>query len=223
MLKVYNYGSKWSDHMGIALAFPISYKLLDCSQIVIGETIKKNEPNESYYEKLWYNIREYFNYKDDREIVSIRNAKKRHNGIMGIKLLIKNKIYWFATYHFPCAFYDPLLMELHAEACIKWLEKLDGPVIFGSDMNSLENSNVYKLFKEKFKSVYYEEYGKEPVSTNNVDRKRFGKFSGVIDYIWVSKEIKINSVKKIKDNIELMPNKNEPSDHLPIICDIDLL
>jgi mRNA deadenylase 3'-5' endonuclease subunit Ccr4 len=222
MFKVYNYGSKWSDHMGIALAFPISYKIIDCSQMVIGESIKTTEPNEPYYEKLWYYIWEYFNYKDEREFVSIRNAKRRHNGIMGVKLLIDNKLYWFATYHFPCAFYDPLLMNLHAEACIKWLEKLDGPVIFGSDMNSLPNSNVYKLFKEKFKSVYYEEHGKEPVSTNKVDSKRFGKFSGTIDYIWVSKEIKINSVKKILDDIKVMPNINEPSDHLPIICEIEL-
>tara|TARA_A100001015_G_C15030782_1_gene733114 strand:+ start:457 stop:1347 length:891 start_codon:yes stop_codon:yes gene_type:complete len=221
MFKVYNYGNKWSDHMGIALAIPMEYKIIEFSQKVISENINIKEAEESYFDKLWYSVREYFKYRDQRDLISIRNAKKRHNAIMAVKLLINDKEYWFSTYHFPCAFYDKLLMELHAKACIEWLNKLDGLVIFGTDMNSLPKSSVYNLFKESFKSVYYDYYNKEPVSTNKINNKSFGKFSGTIDYIWISKQIKIKSVKKIPNVIKEMPNINEPSDHLSISCEIE--
>ena len=99
-------------------------------------------------------------------------------------------------------------MNLHGEACKDWLVQLekDAPVIFGSDMNSQPNSEVYSIFANYFKSSYKEKFGKEPESTNKVYTVEYG-FSGTRLHL-VFNKLKVDTMEEIPTLREL-PNLKE--------------
>ena len=222
-----HYDKKWSDYMGVAIAFPQEAKLKEMKREVISSRIKAGAPIESLPEWIYYSIRNKIGYQDERpsDIQTIVNkAKLRANATLAVKLEKDGKEFWFATYHFPCAFKTPLLMNLHGEACKDWLVQLekDAPVIFGSDMNSQPNSEVYSIFSNYFKSSYKEKFGKEPESTNKVYTSWNYGFSGTLDYIWCSNKLKVDTMEEIPTLEEELPNLKEPSDHVPLIATFEL-
>jgi len=75
-----------------------------------------------------------------------------------------------------------------------------------SFFHSLALKSAYKIF-----------FGNEPVFTNKTD-----KFEGTLDYIWVSKSVQITNMNQLPENSPPIPNAIHPSDHFPLVCDLDL-
>ncbi len=79
----------------------------------------------------------------------------------------------------------------------------------------------------KTRSAYLEALGSEPPITNHSFNGKFGEFSGCLDYIFVSPQWKVNSVRALP-SVEAMaavgplPAKDEPSDHLLLAAELTL-
>lgn len=213
------YDRKWSDYMGVGIAFPQEATLKSMQRVVIGSKIRMQAPEETWPQWAYYSIRHKFGYPDERPRDTqaiIQKAKQRLNVALAIKLEQDGVECWYCTYHFPCAFKIPLIMNLHGEACLKWLQKLEkeAPVVFGSDMNSQPDSPVYSLFDQHFNSAYKEKYGTEPESTNKVFTRWNNGFTGTLDYIWCSKMLTVVDMLEIPTLKKELPNLTEPSDHV---------
>ena len=115
-------------------------------------------------------------------------------------------------------------------------------VIFCGDFNSKPDSEVYELLntgevkypyygklkiKNNFISSYYKLYENEDNITTHTANKVTPIFTETIDYIWITPNIipiKTSKVITRKDtnNLDLMPNKIEPSDHFFLINDLQI-
>jgi hypothetical protein len=136
-----------------------------------------------------------------------------------------------ATYHMPCAFTQPELMRLHAEALIDLVKVKAGnnPLILLGDFNALPGSEVYRMLTSEFTSAY----NPEPEFTNKAKYKYDSmispvEFTGTIDYVF-SRGLKlVSNLHILGHDIEGVPRKTEdfngvylptfghPSDHLPV-------
>lgn len=216
-LIMHNYGSHWNDYMGVAIAFPKIFVLERVDRCRIGSLVNRPvKKKQSICTKLADLCRYGSSNPTDDKLVEV--AYQRSNFGIAILLNMKGHKYWFATYHFPCAFKTPKVMDSHAKACLKWLHGLQmkgsTDIIFGCDMNSTPGSPVYKSFSDHLTSAYASYYHNEPKATNVSVTERCGYFSGCLDYIWITDKIQVDTVDKIPDIIEEMPNEHEPSDHV---------
>ena len=100
-------------------------------------------------------------------------------------------------------------------------------ILIGGDFNSLATSDVYKsMIENNYVSLMRDdETGQEPIYTNVTP-----SFTETIDYIFASNTSTNNWIRtvtpgKVKERDLLFdgcPCQNEPSDHLPIYCDVEL-
>lgn len=115
-------------------------------------------------------------------------------------------------------------------------------VVFCGDFNSKPDSEVYQLLntgkvkfpyygnlkiKNNFNSSYYRLYNKEENITTHTANKVTPIFTETIDYIWITPNIiplKTSKVVTRKDinNLDLMPNKIQPSDHFCLVNDLQI-
>lgn len=215
-----HYGNKQSDFMGVAIAYPSNFKLTDYFSKVIGAQLELKLEDENYLTQLYYWARAKLGYRDNRFNDDVENAVRRKNVLLGLKLSYHEKTFWVMTYHMPCAFYSQNVMNWHASECLKEIKKLkkNCPVIFGGDFNSKPGSLVHKLFTNgEIQSAYLESDGKEPQATNYVETRRGYKFKACLDFIFYTKELlKLESTMILEALDKLMPNDQEPSDHLMI-------
>lgn len=113
--------------------------------------------------------------------------------------------------------------EYLREEIERW-SQTKGNILIGGDFNSLATSDVYKSMVENdYVSLMRDnETGREPEYTNVTP-----SFTETIDYIFSSKNWieKVTHRGKVKNRdllFEGCPCEGEPSDHLPIYCDIEL-
>ena len=103
--------------------------------------------------------------------------------------------------------------DLTLKAC-KTIERLalevDYPVIISGDFNLFPNTPSVKLFENNFINLP----NKYNIKTTRPSSNELsGKGRNVVDYIFVSKNIKVYKFEVIKSNV---------SDHLPLMLDFDL-
>lgn len=113
--------------------------------------------------------------------------------------------------------------EYLREEIERW-SQTKGNFLIGGDFNSLATSDVYKsMIENGYVSLMRDdETGREPEYTNVTP-----SFTETIDYIFSSKNWieKVTHRGKVKNRDLLFdgcPCEGEPSDHLPIYCDIEL-
>lgn len=161
------------------------------------------------------------------KVIHIKAGKKQ-NKILWVHCSTKSinkkiKHFLVGSYHMPCAFDTPYLMNTHARAIlqsqtdiIKMLKKkgIDcNTTILGTDMNSTPNTEVVKIMKKKFDTIIL------PNTTWVIRRPQteYIEFKDTIDYIWVSSESEFQIVKtKLLCKTKISPNLSNPSDHFPI-------
>lgn len=83
--------------------------------------------------------------------------------------------------------------------------------------------NWIPIISKKLKSAYYEKYGTEPLYTHYSFTKTTEPFCATLDYIFYSDipNFKLDNVVELPKTIPeslSFPDKNEPSDHLPVSC-----
>ena len=236
------YGTKKNGYMGICIAFPNKYSILDCKIERVSELYKLPEKiNDNYYD-IHYN---YFwgllGYKteDYMDIV-----KSRSNTVIALKLENKNNnsSFWVLNYHMPCIWRNPIILAIYCIIIQKFVRKIsnngDIPCIILGDFNSQPSSVQYEIMTNysfdsiknvlgdypdfikdeefiNFISVYKEKFNNEPICTNYAYCEKNGIFKGTLDYIFVTPNITVLDVDELFDQKYFLPNE-WPSDHLMI-------
>jgi CCR4-NOT transcription complex subunit 6 len=98
----------------------------------------------------------------------------------------------------------------------------DGYKIPSENIDKLELPDTVKSQSKRYLSVSESVYGVEPSYTSYVRH-----FSGCIDYIFVSDDILVESMKDVNNRVQgwidddkFMPNDTFPSDHIDMVADI---
>ena len=108
-----HYDRKYSDYMGVAIAFPQEAKMVDMKRVVMGSQIRDDFPEETWFQWIFYNTREKLGYQDERpkEIRSIaERAKLRFNVAGKLEKMVNN---FGLLLIISRSFKTPLLMNLH--------------------------------------------------------------------------------------------------------------
>lgn len=247
------YGYSKNGYMGIAIAYPKKYKLLDLSIRRISEFIEFEEKSKSMCKEITDFFKEFLVIKEP-SVPIFEIAKNRFNTAIALKLQIRDnddsRPFWIVNYHMPCVWRHPEVMILHITYLKMFVKKMcennKYDCILAGDFNSqpdslqyeiLTNSSVVGLnnyFKDypsnlqlpiidmKLESVYKIFNGKEPEATNYSYCDFNGPFKGTLDYIFVNNNIKVLKVDDIGFLDSFMPNKDNPSDHKPLYCELEI-
>jgi endonuclease/exonuclease/phosphatase family metal-dependent hydrolase len=220
------------DYYGVVIAFPIGkYSFIESGQVapakhitapptdvVLSEPLPPKKVTNTVYDEALCR---------DSRVLYVKLSD--HNG---------NEFYVF-TYHMPCAFWWPAVMTLHADALMIVIDNITNggsiPYVLAGDFNTMPNTPIHRFICEnKIDDKEFLPYATwtpsnhttSPIDVNAGDLERASTqcinakgdlFRGNIDYIFVSKQFKVNKV--IQDTpTENMPNETEGSDHLPVTC-----
>lgn len=237
-----------SGYMGPAFAWPKKFKLEKIESFQVSSLIVP--PNKSSEEKVspkvvsrtqrlkdWvaHKLMNYFmgsrlgiteNKTIDSPVPVDERAMaiKKYNEALIATFSHDDRKFLVVNYHMPCAFAYPLVMRLHVEALRNLVESRSNsnlPVILLGDFNSTPDSEVYKMITSKFeninsslttcKSLYKYETMTSPM-----------EFTGTIDYIF-TKRFRLEEVDIKIIDCECIPNKNYPSDHVPVSASFSFL
>lgn len=177
---------------------------------------------------------------------NLMEAKTRNNIAIRVILSEKGKEQKFMlyNYHMPCCFQKPIIQIMLIDAFKRVMGKhKDIPMIWGGDFNLTPNSEgynyltggvlsernqIYLSYGEHVKDIYYSvlelNNEGEPPYTIYSHTKFGGEFKGTLDYFFISKkeDWKIIDAERKVLSASKMPNKEHPSDHLPIYCELEL-
>lgn len=254
----YYYGTPRNGYMGVGIAYPrYLYDLKDIKVKNIAEDIRYPQgPNEQVYPLfiwiygwvLWF-LRFFFNdvrdLSENIPINLVREAKRRFNTVVMLNLEHKDcdQAFWVATYHMPCAWYNPAVMTLHTHTLLKYVYRTatSEPVILAGDWNSKTDSESYRLitrggsnslehvswslgfFQKSMFSAHQDVHGSEPEHTcyTSTSYSKDGDFKDTIDYIFYypgddHQLDALDGVDYTEAPDELCPNLENPSDHLKL-------
>jgi mRNA deadenylase 3'-5' endonuclease subunit Ccr4 len=180
-------------------------------------------------------------------------AIKKQNTLLCLRLSENGKAFCIGTYHMPCSYNNNSIMLLHTATCVQLMNKFanNSRYILAGDFNFTPSSLMYKMIT---KGGNYNQYmdvslnldtsqcsvklstplisvyclsGIEPSFTNYSHVKNKSVFKDCIDYIFVSRGLKVNSIQTLQEKpIETengYPFANEPSDHLLLAADLELV
>ena len=231
-----NYGQKTNGILGVGIAVPSTLYEVDESVdfIRVADYIEVDTP-DNIFEKLEkqsvdISLNEIESY--------IQNAKKRANLLVRMKIRLNNgKEFYLYNYHMPCAFKTPIVQIIHIDALKRILSlSSDIPYVLAGDMNILPTSKGYHFLMNQelspedsayFEnpslipkitpvSSYYMANGSEPEMTCFNYTTFAGEFRGCLDYIFMSNEFKVLKSHLLLTTETELPNKDCPSDHLPL-------
>lgn len=189
------YGSPFNNYMGVMIAFPSArYSLLSMDFKCLADQISSavNNQDESSSSNNSSN-----GGNDDgsgnRRMSMLEGstwilAANRRNAMLSVKLGIKgtDRSFLVATYHMPCAFRTPLVMNIHASLLLNHLSTLTNrfvdPLILCIDGNFVPFSDCHNAFVHGVTNQFDSLGNKELVSLvlkdyNLVDPKDRSLFS----------------------------------------------
>jgi endonuclease/exonuclease/phosphatase family metal-dependent hydrolase len=194
-----NYGYRGNGYFGVMSAIPKEYSVLKINYINIGEKI----------------------HIEDSLFV---------NNFL-IELILKDtKPFIFYNYHFPVPKDNSFNQLINAIILKKIMCKMrDYAIIWAGDFNIKPFSEIYNFIEKnklkrkikniefpncnlEFESSYKSFHGSEPIMTTHTKY-----FKDTLDYIFITNDLKCINSKVLQYNHEIMPNKYNPSDHMPLI------
>jgi endonuclease/exonuclease/phosphatase family metal-dependent hydrolase len=204
-----NYGFRGNGYFGVVSAVPKKYKVLDINYINIPNLFKNN--SNLIQEEI------------------IDDLLKTNHFL--IQLILKDtKPFIFYNYHLPVPKNESINQIIHAVTLKKLMCNMKNyPIIWAGDFNIKPDSEIYNFIKKnritlkikniefpdcnlEFESSYKSFHGSEPFMTTHTKN-----FRETLDYIFITKQFKCINSKVLQYNEEIMPNKYNPSDHLPLI------
>jgi exonuclease III len=152
------YGQTFNGYMGIAIAVPSEFNVINVDKFRIGDGKKwPKYNNQSFYGAdliNWLSLG-YIDYTKKNYGV-YNNSKNRWNFMITIELELTNTSnnlpisVLISTLHMPCAFRNPSTMITYSALAMKHIQKLSNnnskPYILAGDFNiTQKNHNLYKL------------------------------------------------------------------------------
>ena len=243
------YGIEQTDYIGVGIAMPISMQLLSKRIISIGgllrSTIEHLNKKGSRLSTLW--ARAFTGASllqaNEAEIDVWSRAMEERNRLVCLQVNIHGRSLFVGTYHMPCLYDKPDVMNLHALAVKDLMFRLSGghPFILAGDFNtqpheiayraitepgvaqrlalpSIPNSNILYPFDTRrlLHSAYRSRNGAEPAFTNYATTLKAANFIGTLDYIFYAGHLAVTDVLKLDDHPtgRSFPDKKHPSDHM---------
>jgi len=229
MRDVHN-GSERDNYIGPALLWPGSYDLENFEQVRVGDRIKSVYgtsfcPKEQSWSSWIYDntCNRKVAQKRVKDISAFNYACAKWNWLLLVKLKDgdKNESFVVATYHAPCAYWEPLMQHYHTIIIPDIVKTFKGsdkksPTFIVGDLN-IKPSMMNKYSEDLGTSAHKIEYGKEREWTcwtkifshykNDVQ-----EFKDTLDYILLDKND--YAVENFEYETEgMIPSKNYPSDH----------
>jgi len=190
-----NYGYRGNGYLGIMSLVPDEYKILKIDYINVGNLIKKSGILEE--EEL------------SPDVIG-------NNFLIKLHLLKNNRKFFFLNYHLPVPRGNEKNQLIHAITIKKIMYQLRGEgIIMTADLNIKPDTYIYNLLLNmyiKLESSYKSFHGVEPKMTIHTK-----DFKNTLDYILISKELLCKNSRVLQYNEERMPNKYNPSDHMPLM------
>ncbi|KAI1725313.1 endonuclease/Exonuclease/phosphatase family domain-containing protein [Ditylenchus destructor] len=152
--------------------------------------------------------------------------------------------------HLVCDPAYEMVKTIQALLCVRFISRIkkeldlrDIQILFAGDFNSLPDSAVVQLFTQGFvdaenpvwsgmglsakEDCIYESLAGYPEYTNYTKWDTDLGFCGCIDYIWASPAVSVEKVVPMPDHSLVtkhtaIPSAYQPSDHLPLICDVKI-
>jgi mRNA deadenylase 3'-5' endonuclease subunit Ccr4 len=191
------YGRSFNGNMGVLIAYPYNIYTITSSE--------------------FYNVGQHIIVTDE---ISARAAGKQNIAILLI-LQIKKTLekIGIVTYHMPCEYTIPLIGKTHCKVLLRKINKYMGDIdwIWGGDFNMTPDSYPYKYIIKFVNCIWRDIYNSYPI-TNHAYIKEI-EFKGCLDYIFYPKSnIKCINVSEVTNVKNIIPDKKEPSDHIPIMA-----
>lgn len=160
-----SYGTTFDGYMGVGIAFPLNiFELCDADISRIGEdwpqTLRPTtfEKARKQFEQITNTISSWVSTELSKFFHTPLDLNwaisKKRNSMVSLKLKQKstNISFWVATYHMPCAFKYPEIMNVHCALCAKKIQCLSKqdeekglPYVLCGDFNQDPNQSGYKL------------------------------------------------------------------------------
>jgi mRNA deadenylase 3'-5' endonuclease subunit Ccr4 len=215
-----NYGTPESGFMGVGMAFPDNFKIVD------------KKTNKINHMLCWDDFEDA---NDDWTFI-----KNRNNHYISIKFEINDKSFWVVGVHMPCFYWKRNVMNHWCQLLSYSVEKdvqLDDIIIAG-DFNHSDDSESSAVLKSGMNSfgslggnyppnwprrcnlplfnVRYKNCSIHSLSLWGTKKlEETPPFRGKIDHIYF-RGMKLLSVENPPHTDDLLPNEEHPSDHLPM-------
>jgi hypothetical protein len=227
MRDVHN-GSERDNYIGPALLWPNSYDLEKFEQVRVGDKIK-SEYGSLYTakEQSWTSwiydktCNRKISQKRQKDISAFNYACSKWNWLLLVELRDKeeNKRFIVATYHAPCAYWEPLMQHYHTVAIPNIIERFKGtsktPTFIIGDLNI--TPDLLSKYAKYSNSAHKIQYGKEREWTcwtkiYSPYKKIVQEFKGTLDYIILDKDD--YAIENFEYETKgMIPSKDYPSDH----------
>lgn len=206
------YGYAGNGFMGVAIAFPNNYSLIESKTFMVGSSIVNmyEKPELTTFEKALSYVpfsKYLYNFNKTTDYHTVNEARNRDNRMLSLKLsLEENYNIWIHNYHMPFAFMKPIIMNEHARAVMNIIStNCDNSDIFlVGDFNSQPVSKAYSIITENMID-YYADKRFNTCMTKSLFKGNLNEFRGYIDYIFKGN---INEFRGCIDYIFYAPNSD---------------
>jgi mRNA deadenylase 3'-5' endonuclease subunit Ccr4 len=219
-----HYGKPSSGYMGVGIAFPRSMYALEGFKVVPIALTKEWPVVDPLIGRIsLVSLVKNYLFPEKVEMDDWERARQKPNQMLCVKLRRKDLMDTFTvcTYHMPCEFTRPWLMNIHTSLVASAANAYagDSPLVLAGDFNFKPGSSMYRLMTtgnvddsnaeyppprahdpwrlggfRPLRSAYKEYTNKEPAFTNYARSVGRDAFIDTLDYIFVSEDWTVKGV-----------------------------
>lgn len=237
-----NYSNSYNDFMGVAIAYPITWELLQYEIITPCTMAWKNLPEYRYtqnnitsydYFLSWFTTWHEWFSGIKRESIATQICKI-YNRFPLVKLSREGTIINVCSVHMPCKFNNRELMSAYYYLVLLGVSSINDNIIIAGDFNTVREADLYALvttgdsiyekipnLKLSLKDCFSDE-GVYTYNSYTCINKVENEFKDIIDYIFVDKKIEVIEKAVYPQDNKLLPNEDHPSDHCYLSVTLDV-
>ncbi len=248
-----HYGKHFNNYMGIAIAVPKTYHVNRLQIDRVSDTRKWPKKVFSLKTRCLNHlcscasVLPFLKHLKPKESTE-SHAKRRDNNMLMVEIQKDDEIFCVGNYHMPCAYRNPDLMAMHLYLSIQNIINFSGmkPFVFAGDFNIKTTDDVFRLITDSINeesSAYVDwastlpyplthltqQDGTVPEFTNySVTKYKpsapINKFVGTLDHFFVHGIVgSVENTPCLDDMLSPLPNDEYPSDHIPLVANVELI